>query len=82
MNAPGRRLHRLHGHLEGFWSVDVSTNCRLTSQFEGEDAVLVGYQHYHSGVLECAYIILRIQAACYGSIWDRYLSPKPPNILM
>ncbi len=47
MNAPGWRLHPLHGDLEGHWSVDVSGNWRLTFTFEGEDAVLVDYQDYH-----------------------------------
>jgi proteic killer suppression protein len=47
MNAPGWRLHRLHGELEGHWSVDVSGNWRLTFAFEGEDAVQVDYQEYH-----------------------------------
>jgi toxin HigB-1 len=43
MNAPGWRLHPLHGDLEDHWSVDVSGNWRLTFTFEGEDAVLVDY---------------------------------------
>lgn len=47
MNAPGWRLHPLHGALEGHWSVGVSGNWRLTFAFEGEDAVLVDYQDYH-----------------------------------
>ncbi len=47
MNAPGWRLHPLHGDLEDHWSVDVSGNWRLTFTFEGEDAVLVDYQDYH-----------------------------------
>jgi proteic killer suppression protein len=47
MNAPGWRLHPLHGALEDHWSVDVSGNWRLTFAFEGEDAVLVDYQDYH-----------------------------------
>ena len=47
MNAPGWRLHRLRGDLDGHWSVDVSGNWRLTFTFEGEDAVLVDYQDYH-----------------------------------
>jgi len=29
MNAPGWRLHRLHGDLKDHWSVDVSGNWRL-----------------------------------------------------
>ena len=47
MNAPGWRLHLLHGELERHWSVTVSGNWRLTFAFEGEDAVLVDYQDYH-----------------------------------
>jgi proteic killer suppression protein len=47
MNAPGWRLHPLHGKLEGHWSVTVSGNWRLTFAFEGPDAVLVDYQDYH-----------------------------------
>jgi len=47
MNAPGWRLHALHGDLEAHWSVDVSGNWRLTFTFDGEDAVLVDYQDYH-----------------------------------
>lgn len=47
MNAPGWRLHALHGNLEGHWSVEVSGNWRLTFSFEGEDAVLVDYHDYH-----------------------------------
>ena len=47
MNAPGWRLHPLHGDLEGHWSVDVSGNWRLKFRVQGEDAVLVDYQDYH-----------------------------------
>jgi proteic killer suppression protein len=47
MNAPGWRLHSLHGDLEGHWSVDVSGNWRLTFTFEGENAVLVDHHDYH-----------------------------------
>jgi toxin HigB-1 len=47
MNAPGWRLHQLHGDLAGHWSVDVSGNWRLTFAFEGNDAILVDYQDYH-----------------------------------
>ncbi len=47
MNAPGWRLHRLHGELEGQWAVNVSGNWRLTFTFHGEHAVLVDYQDYH-----------------------------------
>jgi toxin HigB-1 len=47
MNAPGWRLHSLHGNLKNHWAVDVGANWRLTFRFEGEDAVLVDYQDYH-----------------------------------
>jgi toxin HigB-1 len=47
MNAPGYRLHALHGDLEGQWAVSVSGNWRLTFAFRGEDAILVDYQDYH-----------------------------------
>ena len=47
MNAPGWRLHPLHGDLKGHWSVTVNGNWRLTFRFEGEDAILVDYQDYH-----------------------------------
>lgn len=47
MNAPGWRLHPLHGNLKGHWAVMVSGNWRLTFRFEGEDAILVDYQDYH-----------------------------------
>ena len=47
MNAPGWRLHSLHGPAAGHWAVDVSGNWRLTFAFEGQDAILVDYQDYH-----------------------------------
>ena len=47
MNAPGWRLHRLQGRLEGHWGVEVSGNWRLTFTFEAEDVVLLDYQDYH-----------------------------------
>jgi proteic killer suppression protein len=47
MNAPGNNLHPLKGDLEGYWSVSVSGNWRLTFAFEGENAILVDYQDYH-----------------------------------
>ena len=47
MNAPGWRLHTLHGDLRGHWSVEVSGNWRLTFAFQGEDVILVDYQDYH-----------------------------------
>jgi len=47
MNAPGWRLHSLHGDLQGQWAVGVSGNWRLNFTFEGQDAVLVDYRDYH-----------------------------------
>jgi len=47
MNAPGWRLHSLHGDLKDHWAIDVGGNWRLTFSFAGEDAVLVDYQDYH-----------------------------------
>jgi proteic killer suppression protein len=47
MNVPGWNLHPLKGDLVDHWSVKVSGNWRMTFAFEGEDAILVGYQDYH-----------------------------------
>ena len=47
MNAPGNNLHPLKGDLEGYWSVTVSGNWRVTFAFDGEDVILVDYQDYH-----------------------------------
>ena len=47
MNAPGWKLHPLHGDLKGHWSVKVNGNWRLTFTFENENAILVDYKDYH-----------------------------------
>jgi proteic killer suppression protein len=47
MDMPGFGLHRLTGNLQGFWSVKVNGNWRVTFTFEGEDAILVDYLDYH-----------------------------------
>jgi toxin HigB-1 len=47
MDAPGNKLHSLHGEFEGHWAVSVGGNWRLTFMFEGEDVILVDYQDYH-----------------------------------
>jgi proteic killer suppression protein len=47
MDFPGWQLHPLAGELRGHWSVKVNANWRLTFRFDGEDAILVDYQHYH-----------------------------------
>ena len=47
MNAPGWKLHPLHGELQGHWAITVSGNRRLTFAFEGEDVIWVDYRDYH-----------------------------------
>lgn len=47
MNVPGWRLHPLSADFAGHFAVSVNGNWWLTFAFEGEDAVLVGYQDYH-----------------------------------
>jgi len=48
MDLPGGNLHPLTGReLKGHWSVWVNGNWRLTFTFDGQDAILVGYQDYH-----------------------------------
>jgi proteic killer suppression protein len=47
MERPGSRLHHLHGHLHGFWAVNVSGNWRLVFRFIGTDVELVDYLDYH-----------------------------------
>ena len=48
MGLPGWKLHPLKDQLRGHWAITVSGNWRLTFTFEGDDAVLVDYQDYHS----------------------------------
>ena len=47
MNLPGYKLHELKGKEKGTWSVWVSGNCRITFQFEGNDAININYEDYH-----------------------------------
>jgi proteic killer suppression protein len=47
MSAPGNNLHMLKGDLDGYCSVTVSGNWRVTFAFDGEDVVLLDYQDYH-----------------------------------
>ncbi len=42
MNAPGWRLHELHGDLQGFHSVTVGANWRVVFRFETGNAYGVG----------------------------------------
>ncbi|MGH9820127.1 MAG: type II toxin-antitoxin system RelE/ParE family toxin [Pyrinomonadaceae bacterium] len=47
MDAPGWRLHSLHGEMTDHWSIEVNGNWRLTFSFEETNAILVDYQDYH-----------------------------------
>lgn len=47
MNVPGWRLHPLKGNLDGYWSITVNANWRLTFRFEDGNAYIVDYQDYH-----------------------------------
>ena len=47
MDAPGWRLHALHGDLRGFHSVTVGANWRVIFRFEAGNAHDVGYVDYH-----------------------------------
>lgn len=47
LNAPGTRLHKLHGNLADLWAVDVSGNWRIVFRFEDGDAYVVNYCDYH-----------------------------------
>ncbi len=41
------KLHPLNGGRSGTWSAKVRTNCRITFQFEGKNAVDVDCEDYH-----------------------------------
>lgn len=47
MRLPGFDLHKLKGKQRGRYAVSVSANWRVTFQFEGGNAVDVGYEDYH-----------------------------------
>jgi proteic killer suppression protein len=47
VNAPGWRLHPLHGRLKGFHAVTVSASWRVIFRFELGHAVDVNYLDYH-----------------------------------
>ena len=47
LNLPGFGLHSLKGNLQGYWSVWVNGNWRVTFRFIGTDLELVDYQDYH-----------------------------------
>jgi proteic killer suppression protein len=47
LNAPGWRLHQLHGRLVGHYAISVNANWRLVFRFEDGDAMDVDYVDYH-----------------------------------
>jgi toxin HigB-1 len=47
LDIPGFRMHELHGHLAGHWSIWVNGNWRVTFRFIDGDVELVDYQDYH-----------------------------------
>ena len=47
VNLPGLGLHKLRGRRAGHFAVSVSGNWRVTSRFDGQDAVDVDYLDYH-----------------------------------
>jgi len=47
LNFPSFRLHPLKGNMDGFWSITVNGNWRVTFRFVGIDVELVDYLDYH-----------------------------------
>ncbi|MCY4212498.1 MAG: type II toxin-antitoxin system RelE/ParE family toxin [Gammaproteobacteria bacterium] len=47
LDNPGWRVHPLRGELEGYWSVRVNRNWRVTFRFENGEAVDVDLIDYH-----------------------------------
>ncbi|MEM7551056.1 MAG: type II toxin-antitoxin system RelE/ParE family toxin [Bacteroidota bacterium] len=47
MNAPGLGLHQLKGDLQGYWSVTVKKNWRITFRLVDGNAFDVDYIDYH-----------------------------------
>ncbi|WP_174889451.1 type II toxin-antitoxin system RelE/ParE family toxin [Candidatus Williamhamiltonella defendens] len=47
LNRQIYKLHRLKGNLEGYWSITVRANWRITFQFINGDAYVVNYEDYH-----------------------------------
>jgi proteic killer suppression protein len=48
MNLPGYKFHRLKGDRKNSYAVAVTGNWRITFRFDGEDAVDVDLEDYHS----------------------------------
>ena len=47
LRLPALKLHPLKGKLQGYWSVWVNGNWRVTFRFHGQDIELVDYLDYH-----------------------------------
>lgn len=47
VSAPGFGLHELKGDRKGTWSVSVTSNYRITFEFEGTDVTHVDLEDYH-----------------------------------
>ena len=47
LDLPGYRLHPLKGNLEGFWSIRISANWRITFRMEGVHVYDVDLTDYH-----------------------------------
>jgi proteic killer suppression protein len=47
LDLPGYRLHRLKGQRDGFWSITVSANWRLTFEFTDGNVHILDYEDYH-----------------------------------
>lgn len=47
LRIPAFKLHPLKGKLDGFWSIWVNGNWRVTFRFVGVDVELVNYLDYH-----------------------------------
>ncbi|MBW6509213.1 MAG: type II toxin-antitoxin system RelE/ParE family toxin [Desulfuromonadales bacterium] len=47
LNFPGYRLHPLKGNLQGYYSLWVSGNWRVTFRFIDQNVELLDYQDYH-----------------------------------
>lgn len=47
LNIPTFKLHPLKGNREGYWSITVRANWRITFKFVNSDAYIVNYEDYH-----------------------------------
>lgn len=47
LNRPVYKLHSLKGDREGYWSITVRANWRITFQFINGDAYILNYEDYH-----------------------------------